>query len=415
MTISRRALLKAAGAGMLAYPGAIISTALGSETKAPPSDRVTLGYIGVGGRGGSLINGFRRIKEVEHLGVSDPFRSRRERWGKQLNCKAYPDFRKLLDRKDIDGVVVATPDHWHVPIAIAAARAGKDMYVEKPLGISVAHNQAARAAIKKHKVMFQYGTQQRSIRHCHHGCELVRNGRIGKLHTIEVVAPNGSKGGSTVEIPVPEDLDYNMWLGPAPKAPYTKDRCTRGGAWFVYDYAIGFIAGWGAHPLDILDWGFDSHLAGNIEVKGTGVVPSEGLYNTVINWDLTYKFAGGINMTLKPGGDSTKFIGDKGWVRISRGSYDAEPKSLLKEQITSGVRLQRSPGHDRNFVFSIKTRKEPVSGIDSAVRSDILSHLGDIAVRTQRTIRWDPTKEVILGDKDASAMLSRELRAPWTL
>jgi hypothetical protein len=335
---------------------------------------------------------------------------------KLIGGRAYVDFRELLERKDIDAVVVATPDHWHVPVAIAAARAGKDAYVEKPLGISVQHDLACRKVFQEKQRIFQYGTQQRSQENCRFGCELVRSGRIGKVHTIEVVAPDGDAGGSTKEIPVPDGLDYNMWLGPAPMAPYTADRCKTPGTYWIYDYSIGYLAGWGAHPLDIMVWGSDSDLAGPMTVEGTGVIPTEGLYNTVYHWDVKVQMADGVKMTLKPGGDSTKFIGPDGWVDVRRSGTDAEPKSLLTSKIGPGdVQLLGSPRQDQNFIDSIKSRKPAVSPIEHAVRSDIISHLADIAVRTGRKITWDPKQEVIVGDAEAAKMLARPLRAPWTL
>ena len=175
---------------------------------------------------------------------------RRPGKGTYKGCKAYNDFRELLARDDIDAVVIATPDHWHVPIALAAVRAGKDVYVEKPLGVSMEQDKALRAAVHTHGAIFQYGTQQRSFStHCAFACELVRNGYLGELKAIHVVAPNGATGGNPAPQPVPAGLDYDLWLGPAPLAPYTHDRVIGGGRWHIYDYALGFIAGWGAHPL----------------------------------------------------------------------------------------------------------------------------------------------------------------------
>jgi glucose-fructose oxidoreductase len=414
--ITRRSLLERAAAGAMAAPYLVPSSVWGSAVKAAPSERVTLGHIGVGGRGSALLGGFLGLKNAQSVAFADPFKSRRQRWAEKTGGTAYGDFRELLAREDIDAVVVATPDHWHVPIANAAARVGKDAYVEKPLGISVLHDQSCRAAFKKYGRVFQYGTQQRSSRHCRFGCELVRSGRIGKVHTIEVVAPNGISGGSTDEIPVPPDLDYNLWLGPAPMAPYTADRCTNLGAYHIYDYALGFIAGWGAHPLDILQWGYDTHKAGVAEFEGTGDIPTEGLFNTVINWNVRIQYAGGLKITFTPGGDSTKFIGDEGWVQVRRAGIDAEPKSLLTSTIGAGdVHLPESNNHAQNFVDCVKSRETPVSNLDDAFHSDLISHMGDICIRTGRKIRWDPVKEEILGDEEASRMLSRPLRPPWTL
>ena len=414
--LTRRRLLQGAAAAAVASPYVITSAALGNAEKPPASQRMTLGHIGVGGQGGSLLRGFMRCQGAQSVAVCDAYRDRREAMAKLIGGKAYVDFRELLAREDIDAVVVATPDHWHVPIANAAARAGKDAYVEKPLGISVQHDLACRKLFQENQRIFQYGTQQRSQDHCRFGCELVRSGRIGKVHTIEVVAPDGDAGGSTQQIPVPEGLDFNMWLGPAPIAPYTADRCKTPGTYFIYDYSIGYLAGWGAHPLDIMVWGSDADLAGPMTFEGTGVIPTEGLYNTVYHWDVKVQMADGVKMTLKPGGDSTKFIGPDGWVDVRRGGIDAEPKSLLKSKIGQGdVQLLSSPRQDQNFIDSIKSRKPAVSPIDHAVRSDIISHISDIAVRTGRKITWDPKQEVIVGDAEAAKMLSRPLREPWTL
>jgi len=412
--LTRRGLLKSAAAAA-ASPYVIASTALGDAETPPASERIAMGHIGVGNRGRGLLRGFMNCQGVQCVAVSDAYKSRREACAEMIQGKAYADFRDLLARDDIDAVVVATQDHWHVPIAIAAAKAGKDAYVEKPLGISIEQNLLCRKVFREKKRVFQYGTQQRSSGHCRFGCELVRSGRIGKIQRMEVIAPNGGAGGSTEEIPVPPDLDYDMWLGPAPPAPYTANRCNPPGTYWIYDYSIGYLGGWGAHPLDIMVWGSDDDLTGPMTVEGTGVIPTEGLYDTVYNWDMKIQMAE-VEMTFKPGGDSTKFIGPDGWVRIWRGGIDAEPKSLLQSKIgPDDVHLVESPRQDQNFVDAVKSRVDPVSNIEDAVRSDIISHLCDIAVRTGRKITWDPKKEVIVGDAEASKMLHRDMRPPWTL
>lgn len=413
--MTRRHVLK--GAAVAAgVPYMITSTALGDATTAPAGERVTLGHIGVGGQGTYLLNRFQECKSFQSVAVADAYSDRREAAAQRIKGKGYADFRELLARKDIDAVVVATPDHWHVPVAIAAARAGKDTYVEKPLGVSIEQDLACRKVFAEQKRVFQYGTQQRSSAHCRFGCELVRSGRIGKVHTIEVIAPDGGEGGSTEEAPVPPTLDYPMWIGPAPMAPYTKDRCVTPGTYYIYDYSIGYLGGWGAHPLDIMVWGSDADVAGPMTVEGTGKIPTQGLYNTVINWDVTYQMANGVKMTFKPGGDSTKFIGPDGWVRIWRGGIDAEPKSLLQSKIgPDEVHLMESPRQDQNFLDAVKSRGKTVSPIGDAVRSDIISHLANITIRLKRKITWDPKKETIVDDAEASKMLTRAMRSPWTL
>ncbi len=411
---SRRRLLQGAAVAVGA-PYVITSTALGGQDTTPASERVVLGHIGVGNRGRSLLRGFMNCKGAQSVACADAYQSRRDAVAAMIQGTAYADFRELLARDDVDAVVIATPDHWHVPMAIAAAEAGKDAYVEKPLGLSIEQNLACRKAFRDNKRVFQYGTQQRSSRHCRFGCELVRSGRIGKVERIEVIAPNGGAGGSTEVVPVPSDLDYDMWNGPAPSAPYTVDRCKPPGTYWIYDYSIGYLAGWGAHPLDIMVWGSDADVTGTMTVEGTGVVPTEGLYDTVYNWDMAIQM-GDVEMTFTPGGDSTKFIGPDGWVQIRRSGIDAEPKSLLKSKIgPNDVHLVESPRQDQNFIDAVKSREDPVSNLTDAVRSDVISHLCDVAVRTGRKITWDPGKEQIVGDPQAAKKTHRDMRPPWTL
>ena len=415
LPLTRRNLLKAAAAAV-ASPYVITSAALGTGDKPPASQRVALGHIGVGNRGRSLFSGFQRCKGAQSVAVADCYRDRRESVAQACGGKAYQDFRELLARPDIDAVVIATPDHWHVPLAIAAARAGKDAYVEKPLAVTIEQDLACQKVFQEKQRIFQYGTQQRSSAHCRFGCELVRNGRIGKVQALEVIAPNGHGGGSTVEVPVPAGFDYPMWCGPSPVRPYTADRCHPDGTYMIYDYSIGYLGGWGAHPLDIMVWGSLADLAGPMTVEGTGVIPTEGLLDTVYNWDMKIQMAGGVKMTFKPGGDSTKFIGPDGWVRIWRGGIDAQPKSLLTSKIQPDeIHLMVSPRQDQNFIDAVKSRKQPVSNLVDAVRSDIISQLSNIAVRLKRPVTWDPATEQITGDAEAAKMAHREMREPWTL
>jgi hypothetical protein len=416
LPLTRRGLLKAAAAATVASPYVITSAALGAGDKPPASQRIALGHIGVGGRGRDLFRGFQSCKGAQSVAVADCYQDRRESVAQVCGGKAYQDFRELLARPDIDAVVIATPDHWHVPLAIAAARAGKDAYVEKPLAVTLEQLLACRKVFQEKQRIFQYGTQQRSSKHCRFGCELVRNGRIGKVHTLEVIAPNGGAGGSTVEATVPAGLDYAMWCGPSPVRPYTADRCHPPGTYWIYDYSIGYLGGWGAHPLDIMVWGSDADLAGPMVVEGTGVIPTKGLYDTVYNWDMKIQMAGGVKMTFKPGGDSTKFIGPDGWVRIWRGGIDAEPKSLLTSIIKPDeIHLTVSPRQDQNFLDAVKSRQQPVSHLADAVRSDIISQLSNIAVRLKRPVTWDPAQQQIVGDAEAAKLAHREMREPWTL
>jgi predicted dehydrogenase len=425
-TISRRRFLRGA-ASALALPQIIPASVLGANA---PSKRVALGHIGVGGQGGGLLSGFLGLEQGQTVAVCDPIRERREKAAAEVErryaarrsqgtyggCRSYRDFRELLACPDIDAVVVATPDHWHVPIAIAAVRAGKDVYVEKPLGISMEHDKAMRKAVHQNGAVFQYGTQQRSFdRHCGFAAELVRNGYLGDLKAIHVIAPNGVTGGRPEPQPVPEGLDYDLWLGPAPATPYTHDRVFDVGRWHIYDYAIGFLGGWGAHPLDIAHWGFP-HIP--VEYEGTGRIPAEGLYDTVVDWNVRGRYANGAEFTLKTGSDLTTFAGTEGWIAVGRGSETlaAEPASLLKVKIKPEQQhLLQENNHYANFLNCVLARRTPASNVDSAVQSDFMSHLSDIAIRTGRLIRWDPVLEKIVSDDSAARMMTRALRAPWTL
>jgi glucose-fructose oxidoreductase len=429
--LSRRAFLGNAGRtalGAVAFPYVITSTALGSGSTPPASQRITLGHIGVGGQGSGLLTGFLGVDGCQSIAVCDAFKSRREQRAKEIDahfadlkgkaeykaCAAYEDFRELLSRPDIDAVVVATPDHWHVLIGLAAARSGKDMYVEKPLGLSIDQDKALRSAVQRYGRIFQYGTQQRSFNtHCAFACELVRNGYLGKIKETHVEAPAGNSGGSTDPVPVPEGFNYTLWLGPAPVSPYTMDRCTSSGSWYVYDNSLGFIAGWGAHPLDILHWGYEQIP---VEYEGTGTIPTKGLFTAITNWDIRGRFANGVPFTFKDGPDKTTFVGENGWVAASRAGIEAEPKALLSTRIKPGeIRLLQATNHYQNFIDAVKTRRPPASPIESAVQSDFVSHLCDIAIRTGRKIQWDPVKEEIVGDSIASRMMARPMRAPWGL
>ena len=428
---SRRRFLKVAAA-TVAAPYVITSTALGQGDVPAASERVALGHIGVGGRGSGVLGAFMRVPNSRSVAVCDPFKDRREaraakvdaRYGQAVGkgCVAYRDFRELLARDDIDAVVIATTDHWHVPAGLAAVKAGKDVYIEKPLGLSIEQNQAMRAAVRRYGAVFQYGTQQRSVcQHCAFACELVRNGYIGAVKEVHVDAPGSAAGGSTTPIPVPDGFDYDLWLGPAPVTPYTADRCTNLGSYYHYDNSIGLIGGWGAHPLDIAHWGFP-HTP--VEYEGTGTIPETGLFNVLTGWNVRGRYADGTAFHFKDTGDyfggggpdNTVFVGEEGWVAASRSALDAEPKSLLKVKIRPDeIHLYQSKNHYKGFIDCVKSRRDPVSDIESAVQSDIMSHLSDIAIRTGRKIQWDPGQERIVADADAARRCSRPMRSPWRL
>lgn len=421
---TRRHFLKltALSAVAISVPTLVSSHALGLDGEVLPNERVQLGHIGIGNQGGHLFRSLQPCRGAQSVAISDCYRSRREAYATAIQGKAYADFEEMLAQPEIDAVVIATPDHTHVRAALAAARAGKDAYVEKPLGISIADDLECRRVFGELHRVFQYGTQQRSSgflafgdknvrqdNHCRYGCELVRSGKIGRVVKIEVVAPNGGAGGSDEVALVPDDLDFARWCGPVKERFYTPDLCSPPGTYYVYDWSIGYLGGWGAHPLDIMVWGDDSDLAGPVTVEGTGKIPSEGLYDTVYDWDCTMRCANGTEIRFTPGGDSTKFIGEDGsWVAIGRGWIDANPKSLLDVEIgPNDFRLMDSRNHYQNFVDGVHGRFEGTSSLVHAVRSDVISHLCDIAIREQRSITWDPTQETIVGDDNAAKRMKR--------
>jgi len=429
---TRRGFLK--GAAAVAVPSVVPSAALGLAETVAPSNRIAVGCIGMGIRGTQLVNGLLEHRDVQVVAVCDVSQSQRQK-AKDLvqrhynnrGCAAYNDFRELCHRQDIDAACIASPDHWHVLHSLEAVRHGKDIYTEKALGLSIAEDKALRAACRRYGTVFEWGTQQRSSNNFRFGCELVRNGRIGKLQTIRVGVPHDFAFPTQPTEPVPKDLDYEMWLGPAPWAPYTYHRCrpwTRQHGWSIWyhisDYCLGGIGGyWGIHHVDIAQCGHDTDHTSPIEVEGGATFPENGLADCAVRWNVRVKYADGVTMIYtdnKQNKQGVVFQGSEGWVYVRRGHIDAEPKSLLTTKIgRNEIHLIESPGHQRNFLDCIKNRKPTVADIDGAVRSDTISHLVDICTRLNRKIRWDPKREVIIGDPEASRMLTRCMREPWRL
>jgi predicted dehydrogenase len=305
------------------------------------------------------------------------------------------------------------------------------MYLEKPMGLSMAECVALREAIHRNKRVFQFGTQQRSDRKFRLACELARNEKIGKLHTINVWSPGSNAGGPTDPAPVPAGLDYDLWLGPAPFSPYTKDRCSNSWWWFISDYALGFIAGWGIHPLDIAVWGAGQKIQCPVEIEGTGEFPTgPGVCDTATNWRITLRYSSGITMHYTghprpqewtdryPGSQShgTAFEGSEGWVHVNRAVVNSSPAGILEAGLgPSDVSLYESPDHVRNLLDCVKSRKETICPIDESVRAETLCQITEIAIRLGRKVRWDPETETFPGDAEANAPLQRPMRAPWQI
>ena len=431
--IDRREFLKrttSLAAGAVALPYVVPDSALGKAGSPAPSDRITMGFIGVGGRGRSLLNNFLHLSDAQVVAVCDVKRANRHGAQKTVDgryrttgCAAYTDFRKLVARDDIDAAVVATTDHWHVLPALAAVRSGKDVYVEKPLGMSVEQGQVLREAVNRYGRVFQFGTQERSSRHTRFACEMVRSGRVGRIKTITVASRYSRASGNYPPMPVPESLDYEMWLGAAPWAPYTANRVVNRYWFHISDYALGFMAGCGVHTIDMATWGNGTDLTGPIEVEGTGEFPSDGLCNCATGWDVNLTWANGVTMRFTDGKRNklgVTFHGTDGWVFVKEthlgGRVAAYPKDLLKTPIGAGeVHLPVSDHHQKNFLDCIKTRSRTVAPIESTVRTDTLCQLTDIAMRLGRKLRWNPDAERFVNDDDANRMLSRPMRDPWHL
>ncbi|MGD0897082.1 MAG: Gfo/Idh/MocA family oxidoreductase [Thermoguttaceae bacterium] len=409
-SVRRRAFL---AAGAASVPLFVSGRALGADGNQPASERIGFAVMGLGDRGpGHCGMG----KAAQLIAVCDPWKNRREKIAAARKCDAYADHRDALARKDIDAIVIATPDHWHVPMAIAAAKAGKDVFCEKALGVSIAEDLAIRDAFKRLGRVFQYGPQRRTSGNFRLACELVRNKRIGEVREIEVIAPTFGACAPKVATPAatPEDLAYDIWLGPAPEAPYVPGRCQARGWYCIYDYCIGWISAWGSHILSIVQWGFDTHRAGAIEVEGTGTIPGVGLNDNLTHWDTRFKFASGPTMTFKTGGSNhVKFIGSEGWVEVGDRGSGSEPASLWKSPIGADEIHLKSGDLHEDFVAAVKTRGTTMSPLDDAVYSDILTHLADIAIRLKRKVVWDPAKETFVGDPAAVRLMTRASRGNW--
>jgi predicted dehydrogenase len=422
--LSRRAFLRrgfAAGAAC-ALPVIVPSSVFGEDA---PSNRITIGIIGTGSQGVLNLKAFLRKQSSQVVAVCDVDYAHREEARKIARLPegaSYNDFRGLLARPDVDAVVVCTPDQWHAPISIAAAKAGKDVYCEKPLAFNVAEGRMLCDTVKRYERVLQTGAHQRSDNNFRHACELVRNGRIGKLQTIKVEIPENSRPNPLTwkTEPPPAGLDYDLWLGPAQYRPYIQQGCHYN--WhFIYDFGWGQLTNWGAHVFDIAQWGNGTDLTGPVEVSGTGEFPKEGLFETPLSYDIEYKYADGVRLlctTVKAGGPESpvRFEGTEGWIFVSRERFFSQPASIV--QSTTGpdeIHLYRSKDHHQNFLDCIRLRTKPVADVETGHRSATVCHIGGIAVRLGRKLRWDPAGERFVNDAQADKMLARPMRSPWCL
>ena len=459
-TINRRQFLKGAAGvagASVAFPYIVPSSALGRDGAVAPSNRVIMGFIGVGMMGQGHLRPFIYQPDVQVVAVCDPNRWRREQaqhivngeYAKQV-CAAYTDFRELVARQDIDAICIASLDSWHVLHALAAVRAGKDIYVEKPLGMSIEEIKLLREEANRSGRVFQFGTQQRSTKEFRFACELVRNGRIGKLKTIEVGVHSAARGHGELPAgwdrsrrlhwpegsderaglakiepePVPEWLDYEMWLGPAPFAPYTTARLVYPHWFHISDYSLGYVSGWGVHHIDIAQWANGTDSTGPIEVSGMAAWPhDDALCDNPTSWDVHYEYANGVGLRFTgagPGFEGLRqgitFKGPDGWVFVNRGVLETEPKSLVQSKLgPNELHLAVSDLHEKNFIDCVKSRAQTICPVDVAVRSDTVCQLAWISFKLQnRKLKWDPEKEIFPDDPDANRLMKRTLRSPWS-
>jgi predicted dehydrogenase len=370
------------------------------------------------------------MPDVQILAVCDPDRSRREAMkqeiethyaaqttaGRYRGCDDVNDFRDLLARDDIDAVIMATPDHWHAPVVVHAARAGKDIYGEKPLSLTIDEGRLMSDTVARYGRVFQTGSQQRSDGRFRHACELVRNGRIGAVERVTCGLPTSPVTGNHPTIPVPDGFDYDLWLGPAPFSPYCEHRTHWDFRW-IFDYSGGQVTDWGAHHIDIAHWGLGLQNTGPFEVAGTAEYPADGLYDVATNFDFTAVYATGVAIRVTNAVENgVKWEGEQGWIFVSRGRIEASDPRILQSRIRPNeINLQRSIGHHRNFIDCVRSRDEPIAPIEQAHRTITVAHLGNIAMRLRRPVRWNPMLERFVDDPAAERLRTRSMRSPWQL
>lgn len=432
---SRRGFLKSAGVACAA-PTIIPASALGRGRPAP-SNRITVAFIGTGNNGYNWCRQFLQQDRAQVVGVCDVNREGPGYWNGGVRgreparrlvddhyggtaCRTFVDYRDVLDRDDVDAIYIGTPDHWHALIAVAAANAKKDIYGQKPLSLTVSEGRAMSLAVERNRIVWQTGSQQRSDHNFRRACELVRNGRIGKLHTVRCGLPGGTPDfGKTADQtdpqPVPDGFHYAFWLGPAPWAEYCPARVGVNFRW-VLDYSGGQITDWGGHHPDIAQWGMNTEHTGPVRIRNPQGVFADGpVYNTATEYSFECEYANGVTLVVSSSERSgVTFEGSDGWVWANRGRHDASSKEILESEIGDDeIHLYRSDDHVTNFLDCVQSREPTAAPVEVAHRSISIAHLGNIALRLGRDLTWDPDRETFPDDKEASAMLSRPYRAPW--
>jgi predicted dehydrogenase len=397
-----------------------------------PSGKITLGVIGVGSQGQGDMRDFlthegvrvRAICDVNHRNIASARGHIAKAYGSP-DVKVFSDFRELNADAGIDAVLMALPVHWHSIPALDAILHGKHIYHEKPMAMSFGEACRVREAVRKKKVVFQFGTQQRSDLKFRWACELARNGRLGKLKEIQVSAPGGKQGPAFAEQPVPDYVNWDRWVGPAPMTPFHEGKLKRDNHENMSQFSLGMISCWGIHHLDIAQWGNGSDATGPSTIEGEGEFPTEGGFDAILRWRVRFEFAQAAPVTFVSDGTpgfshGIRFIGESGWVHVKRGLIQASDEQLLRDPQnkydTMPLKLPVSNRHTYNFIEAIQHGTRAICDIETAVRSDSLCQLALIAVRQRRKLTWDPKAEQFVGDATASAMLQpRTFRGQWRL
>ncbi len=446
---TRRCFLRGIAAAATAWtvPQVIPAAALGLEGKPAPSGRIGIGMIGLGRQAlWHNLPVFMRSADVEVVALCDV-----DRWRLQLpdhpavtgtaarndfsldrlkSCFRTTDFREVLARSNVDAVMITTPDHWHVPIALAAIRAGKDVCCEKPIGLSIAHGRILADAAAKARCVFRTDSEFRSIPILYKAVSLVRTGKIGQLKTMRIAVPLWNTAlPMQPPMPVPEELDYDMWLGPAPAAPYTVQRVHprkdygRPGWYANRDYCDGVISNWGYHPADIAQWANDTERTGPVEIEGRGdFPPPDGLWNVMLGFDVHYRYANGVELfytaltDTSQGQSYMRFEGSEGWICAwyAPDRLEAQPASLLDAPVKPDDFPFPLKNEKRDFIDCVKTRGQTLEDAEVGHRSSSIGQLGYIACQVGRPLRWNPDAERFVGDDQANALLRRAPgRAPW--
>ena len=435
-TLNRRQFLKrtaAAAVGAVAFPTIIPGRALGLDGATAPSNRLTMGFVGMGKMAKGHLGAYQGDESCQILAICDVEQGRREKAAAQTNelyakragegsysaCDTYDDFRVLCARADIDFVVIATPNHWHVLTALEALRNGKDVYLEKPMTRTIDEGKALIKAVRRYGRILQVGSQQRSDSAFRFACELVRNGRIGDLKEVIVNIGGPPEEDNLPGEPPPEGLDWDMWLGPCPWRPYSSvlappESFEGWPRWRNYrPYAEGGMDDWGAHHFDIAQWGMGMDGSGPVEI----IPPSPD--NPEVK-RLTFVYANGVRMYQGGGtiqGAGTEWVGTKGRVGVNRSEFlVTEPANLKYELIgPNEIHLYDSPDHRQNFLECVRTRREPICPVEVGHSSATICHLGTIAYWLKRPLKWNPEIQEFVDDSEANRLLSRAMRGPWQL